>query len=351
MRARPRDGCTATGVLCEDLNGARRRVDDELGGDADVGASRRSSREPVLAALAERDLLRTHARRDLPGVAVRVRLDDRTVLEPQRARHLDCRGQEIGNAEESRDERRPRTFIELLGGPELLEPAAVHDGDGVGHRHGLLLVVRHVDEGDSELVLDALQEELHLLAQLEVERPERLVEQQHPRPADERAGQGHALLLPSGELLRLAVSEPRQLDQPQDVVDPLPDLFLGDALALEAKRDVVGDREVRKERVRLEHSVHIALVRRQPDHVVVAEEDAAGIRLLEAADHAQSRCLAAPGRAKQREEPALLDLEREIVHRDDVVEALRDALQPHVGDELRHGIRTPHSYTCLQSSR
>ena len=36
---------------------------------------------------------------------------------------------------------------------DLLEPAGVHQGDAVGHRHRLLLVVRDVDRGDAERLL------------------------------------------------------------------------------------------------------------------------------------------------------------------------------------------------------
>ena len=57
-------------------------------------------------------------------------------------------------------------------------------------------------------LLDVLELDLHLLAQLEVERAQRLVEQQHARPVDERARQGDALALAARELARLA---PREL--------------------------------------------------------------------------------------------------------------------------------------------
>ena len=56
--------------------------------------------------------------------------------------------------------------------------------------------------------LDALELDLHLLAQLEVERAERLVEQQHPRAVDDRAGERDALALAAGELRGLAGAEP-----------------------------------------------------------------------------------------------------------------------------------------------
>ena len=45
--------------------------------------------------------------------------------------------------------------------------------------------MRHVDERRSERALDALQLELHLLPQLHVEGPERLVEEQRCRTVDQ----------------------------------------------------------------------------------------------------------------------------------------------------------------------
>ena len=108
-------------------------------------------------------------------------------------------------------------LVEIRRRAELLDPAGVHDRDSVRHRHRLLLVVRDVDEGDADVVLDRLQLELHLLAELEVERAERLVEEQHARLVHERAREGDALLLAAGELARLALVEPREADQAQDL--------------------------------------------------------------------------------------------------------------------------------------
>ena len=127
---------------------------------------------------------------------------------------------DVRGADEARDElgcraaRRPR-----LGRADLLDPALVEDGDLVAHRQRLLLVVRDVDERHAEVALERLQEELHLLAQLQVERAERLVEQQHLRPVDDRAGERDPLALAARELNRLAVAvavEPHRL---QHLVD------------------------------------------------------------------------------------------------------------------------------------
>ena len=96
---------------------------------------------------------------------------------------------------------------------ELLDAPARHHGDAIAHRHRLLLVVRHVDEREVELGLHALELDLHLAAQLEVERAERLVEQQHTRAQHQCARQGDSLLLPAGQLPRPAIREAAQLHE------------------------------------------------------------------------------------------------------------------------------------------
>ena len=239
--------------------------------------------------------------------------------------------QEVGDAEEAGDERGARPLVQLGRRAELLDLAAVHHRDRVRHRHRLLLIVRDVDERDPHVVLDALQLELHLLAELEVERAERLVEQQHLRRVHERPRERDALLLAAGELPRLPLLVALERDQAQDLAHAALQLRAADALAPQAERDVLADREVREERVALEDGVDVAPVRRPTGHVLVGEQDAARGRLLEAADHPQRRRLAAAGGPEKREERAALDVEAEVVDRDDVVEALRDALQADVG--------------------
>ncbi len=78
----------------------------------------------------------------------------------------------------------------------------------------------HEDEGDPGIPLDALELELHGLAQLEVQRGERLVQQQSGRPVDQGPGERNPLLLSAGELRRLAVGEGRHANGVEDVGDP-----------------------------------------------------------------------------------------------------------------------------------
>ena len=210
--------------------------------------------------------------------------------------------EKIRDAEEAGHERRPGRLVELGRRAELLDVTAVHDHDPVGHGHGLFLVVRDVDERDPDLVLDPLQLELHLLPQLEVERAERLVEEEHARPVHERAGECDPLLLTARELPRLAPLEPGEADELERLDDPCAQLALLDAAASQPEGDVLEDREVREERVRLEHGVDVALVRGQRRDV-----DAARARsVLRSAPRsrrssvASSSCRSPTGRAERR---------------------------------------------------
>src|SRR6266542_1054050 len=66
---------------------------------------------------------------------------------------------------------------------------------------------------------------------------------------------------------------------------------------------------------------------------LLAEVDRPRGRLLEAADHPQGRCLPAPRGPQEGEEAAVLDLERDVVDGEHLVEALADAVEANVCDD------------------
>jgi len=72
---------------------------------------------------------------------------------------------------------------------------------------------------------------------------------------------------------------------------------------------------VREQRIRLEHHVHVALVRRDTGDVVTVQEDIAFCRLVESGDHPQGGRLAAAGGTQQREELAFDDLHVNVLDR------------------------------------
>src|SRR5579863_6708859 len=82
---------------------------------------------------------------------------------------------DVRHPDESSDELGLGMLIQRERSPKLLDPPAIEHRDAIAHRQRLFLVVGHVDERDPDLTLYALQLELHLLPELQVERAERLV--------------------------------------------------------------------------------------------------------------------------------------------------------------------------------
>src|SRR5205085_2091199 len=82
------------------------------------------------------------------------------------------------------------------------------------------------------------------LAQPQVQRAERLVEQQRPRPVDERPRECDALLLPARELARLALAEAAELHELQRLRHACADLVAAHLAALEPEGDVALEAEV-----------------------------------------------------------------------------------------------------------
>ena len=136
----------------------------------------------------------------------------------------------------------------MLTGQDLGQPAAVDDTTlleqhrAVAHRldHGHL--VRDEQHGQAELGPHAAQEVQHARRAGLVEGGGGLVAEQHRRADGERAGDGHPLLLPAGQLRRVgpgALSQPHQIQQ---LGGPAPALGPADPGELERVLDVARGR-------------------------------------------------------------------------------------------------------------
>ena len=213
----------------------------------------------------------------------------------------------IRGSDEIRHESVDRILVDLAGGADLLDAPVIENRQPVTHAQRLVLVVGDDDERDADLALDRLEFDLHLLAQLEVQRAEWLVEQQHPWPPDQCAREGDALTLPARKLLRAPWRVLGQPDHVERVGGATPAFGLGHAAHLQAVLDVLRDGHVREQRVLLEHGVDVAALGGQASDVDAAEFDHAGGGLLESRDHAQDRGLSGTRGAKDREKFAVGD--------------------------------------------
>src|SRR2546428_7879203 len=236
----------------------------------------------ILALVQQADLLRTHR------VAPPVALDH------------------VGRADEPCHELVGGTLIDLAGHTDLFEPPIVENRDAIAHRERLVLIVSDVQERDAlaQLALDRIQLELHLLAKLEIQRSQRLVQQQHTRAIDQGARERYALALAARELARAPRLHAWQANHAQRLGSPLLARALGHAVDAQAVGHVLTHAHVRKQGIVLEHGVDWALVWRARRDVDPVQLDCPRVRELEARDNAQGGGLARSRGPEHREELA-----------------------------------------------
>src|SRR6185503_18380792 len=155
------------------------------------------------------------------------------------------------------------------------------------------------------------QLELRLGAQFLVERCKRLVEQQHARALDQRAGKRHALALATRQLVNFASTKTLQPGKVEHVGDARGDFLAPHLLLTQPEGNVAFDRQVRKQRVTLEHHIDGPPMWRHRHNVFPAKKNAPFARRLEAGKHPQQCRLAAARWPQQREEFVLCNFQTE----------------------------------------
>src|SRR6266566_3440018 len=220
----------------------------------------------------------------------------------------------------------------------LRERACGHDDHLVGQRHRFDLVVGDIDHGDAQPALQRPDLPAHVAAQLRGEVGQRLVHQTNRRLADDRAPERDALLLAAGKLRRLALEQLVEPENAGRAGQPRVPLGPRHLAHLQPEQDVLGDGEVRKQRVGLEHHGHPAPRRRQPGDVAARDGHRAGIRSFEPGDDAQRRRLSASGRPEQHGQTARLGREAHAFDRRVGTPGLADFRQSDFGEFPHPGI-------------
>ncbi len=221
---------------------------------------------------------------------------------------------------------RPRE--DLVDGADLDDAAEIHHRHMGGDETHRAQVVRDVQVGNTELVLQGRQQVQDLRPHGDVERRHRLVQQHHVRLHRQGAGDADALTLAAAEFVRVAHAvarlEPHPLQQGGDAAVPVALVLRGVHPKRLAQRLIDRPARVQRQVRILEHVLHApahgehggAVGSRQdrPD-ILPIEADFAGIGAHQIEDAAGGGGLAAAALADKTQGLARLQHEGDVVHR------------------------------------
>ena len=203
--------------------------------------------------------------------------------------------------------------VQAQGRVDLGDLPLLEQGDLGGHGQSLHLIVGHVDDGGARLLVEALELRPHVDAQPGVQVGQGLVQQQELGAGGDGPGDGHPLLLASGELVGIAAPVLLDPHGPEGPHDRLLDLLLLHLLDLETEGYVLKHRHVGPQGVALEHQVQSpfagrfeeSLVRID-DHLVV-DGHGAVLGLFQPGDDSKRGGFAAAGGPQQGHKVPVLD--------------------------------------------
>ena len=181
----------------------------------------------------------------------------------------------------------------------------------------------HIDKGDVCLLLDALELNLHGLAQLEVKGAQGLVEQQHVGLVGQGPGNGNALLLSAGQGRDAALFKADQIDKLEHL-EHLGSYFgLWQLLDAKPKGHVFIDVEKGEQRIFLKDGVEMPLVGRNVCDIFAVKKDAARVGIQEPSDDAERCRFSTARRAKQRNKFTVFDFQVDVIKDNITVKAFR----------------------------
>jgi hypothetical protein len=242
---------------------------------------------------------------------------------------MDGRRQEVHRRrpDETRHEEVVRALVQVLRRSHLLEHAVAQDRQPVAEGHRLDLVVSHVDRRRVELVLQPRDLGAHLCTQLRIEVGERFVEEVCVGVANDSTTHRDSLALSAREVRRLALEKVCQLEGGGNLLDAPTHLVVRDVPQPQRERDVLVDRQMRVERVVLEHHPEVPVPGGLFVHAFAADVEVSLRDVEQADDHVQQRRLSGARRTDENHEFAVGNFEADVVDRGVVLAvALRQVL-------------------------
>ena len=172
----------------------------------------------------------------------------------------------------------------------------------------------NVDKCGTDLVVNSVELEEHILAQFEVESRKRFVEEQEFRTVDKRPCYRHALFLSAADCVGHTRAVPFEADDFEHFFDLFCNLVFGHTRGSRAEGDVVPNTHMREEGVVLENRVDFALVRRKVRNIDRIEKHFAAFGVFEAARDSEHCGFAATARTEKREHLSATNAEAHVLY-------------------------------------
>ena len=150
-----------------------------------------------------------------------------------------------------------------------------------------------INEGDSHLLLDFLQLDLHLLADLCIQSAQRLIQKQYLRLIYQGAGDSHTLLLSAGQQGDVSFFKAFQAYHFQHSCHLLGNDGLVHLFQAQTKSDVFRHIQMGKKGIFLENRVDLSFIGRKLGNFNSVKQYFAAARLLKACDDTKRRGFAA----------------------------------------------------------
>ena len=192
-------------------------------------------------------------------------------------------------------------FIDFLRGADLFEVALRKNDDAVGHFHRFLLIVGDEYGCQTDFVVEAHEPLAQFLADLGIDGGEWFVKQKDIGFGREGAGDGDALPLAAGKLMRVALQESLQFQQRGQFRHTRLIWLAVPFFDLQTESDVSGDGHVAEERVILEDKPDVALADGDIVDLRAANENATAFGCFQSGDEAEDGGFAAAAGTRERD--------------------------------------------------
>ena len=255
----------------------------------------------------EHDIRRAEPCRPMIGISLRQLSIDalRAVTDKEKVLLTPYR-KEVRNPHEVKHKGIRSLLKDLPRRTDLLNAAVlIHDRYAVRNREPDLLIVRHIEDSDIQLLLQGLDLKAHLLTQIGIQIRQRLIEEQERGLADKRTRERDALLLAARELRRQTFFQPLHPDDLHHLHHARTDLVLWTLRDLERVGNIVKDRHVWPYRIVLKDEPDAAALRRYlhllcgVGNECIVQIDPARIRGLKPCNQAKQHCFPTARRPKQ----------------------------------------------------